>query len=106
MSAKFLPAWKDVAAELTAVRSLGFEMKGRLDFRNHDKPLGDSRATTPQLLDVQPVPASALIQFPKPFAPEGLGGPWIMPPFLMRDGLPNCSEALLLGRCVQLAPGH
>jgi hypothetical protein len=86
---------------------LGFTegIKARFIFRNNDNPVGGPHEAA-RFTDVSIVPPGTTLRFPKQPVLGGVGGnPLIYALFEQGDGAAIGKE-VLLGRCVQLAPGN
>lgn len=92
---------------ITVEGGMGFTkgIKARFIFRNNDNPVGGPHQAD-RFADVSIIPAGMTLQFPKQPVLGGVGGnPWIYASFEQGDGTAIGKE-VLLGRCVQLAPGN
>src|SRR5438876_2518162 len=80
-------------------------VNAQLIFRNNDNPVGGPHEAIRSAY-VAIIPAGLTLTIPKQPVLGGVGGnPWIFTLFEQADGTPIGKE-VLLGRCVQLAPGN
>jgi hypothetical protein len=92
---------------ITVYGGMGFSkgILARFIFRNNDNPVGGPHEAD-RWADVSIIPPGLTLQFPKQPVLGGVGGnPLIYALFEQGDGTAIGNE-VLLGRCVQLAPGN